>query len=143
MRWIRHLFTRIFTRRKDIAMAEEEVPTLDNQVEGNIEAANKVFLTPVPAKEPEVIPELETVAFSPPSPPVFADVYEAGTEVVKAAHLRLRNAKAGVAEVSAVQTEAITQMQAAQDELMAAKSNWDSAARQQIALLTESLDRNS
>ena len=62
---------------------------------------------------------------------------------MKAAHLRLRNAKAGVAEVSAVQTEAITQMQAAQDELMAAKSNWDSAARQQIALLTESLDRNS
>ena len=68
MRWIRHLFTRLFNRRKDIPMAEEAVPTLDNQVEGNIEAANKVFLTPVPAKEPEVIPELEPVAFSPRLP---------------------------------------------------------------------------
>ena len=134
MRWIRHLFTRIFTRRKDIAMAENGAPVMP-ATEMPPEAS-----AIVPEKEPEVIPELETAA---PPPPVFADVYEAGTEVVKAAHLRLRNAKAGVAEVSAVQTEAITEMQAAQDELMAAKSNWQSAARQQIALLTESLDRNS
>ena len=127
-------------------MAESEVPTLDNQVKSQIKDAmtpapdpNKIAPDGIP--DVVVIPESELVPA--PPPPVFADVYEAGTEVVKAAHLRLRNAKAGVAEVSAVQTEAITEMQAAQDELMAAKSNWQSAARQQIALLTESLDRNS
>ena len=70
-------------------------------------------------------------------------MYSAGAEIVKSAHLRLRAAKAAVAEVSAVQTDAITEMQAAQDELVDAKSNAVSAATVQRDLLTEYIERNS
>ena len=119
-------------------MPENEAAALPDQLEDEIEAAEKAQVTELPIIEPAPLP----LAPAPAPAPAFADVLSAGAASVIAAHTRQRDAKGAVANAVAMQTNAIATLADANGELADATRNRVSASISLRDLLTEDIERN-